>query len=60
MTMCELCGFDATYYGQTVRLVERLTICAGCFLDIADSEFGAPDADHLLDVFATDYVSIAA
>jgi hypothetical protein len=58
--MCELCGFDATYYGQTVRLVDGLNICAGCFLDLCDSGFGYLDADHLLDVFATDYVSIAA
>jgi hypothetical protein len=57
--MCELCGFDATYYGDDLRLVEGVTICVGCYLELSDSGFGYPDSDHLLNQFALEYVRAA-
>jgi hypothetical protein len=32
--VCELCAFEATLYGQPLRVFEDARICLGCYLDV--------------------------
>jgi hypothetical protein len=42
--LCDICGFNATFYGQTVKLVDDLNICRGCYLELNDLTYDILDA----------------
>jgi hypothetical protein len=40
---CELCNLDLLFYGAPSRHIEGLNICLGCYLQLHNSAYGAPD-----------------